>query len=173
LPPGAVTAFFGVPAVGQSVAFVIDRSASMGLGGRLDRARREVAASLRRLPPAARFQVITYHKVAESVRVDGQYGLLPAAPAAVAAAGAALDGLTAEGGTDHLQALKMALTLRPDVVYFLTDEDDLTWDVVRAVTRLNGGRVCVHALCLVEPPAGETPLRALARGSRGVFTVVK
>jgi hypothetical protein len=169
-----VTAFFGVPAVGKSVVFVIDRSASMGLAGRLDRARREVAASLRLLPPAARFQVIAYHRAAEPVRVDGRDGLLPATPAAVAAAGAALDRLTAEGSTDHVLALKAALTLRPDVIYFLTDEDDLTWADVRAVTRLNGGRACVHALCLVEPPAGgETPLRALARHNRGEFRVAR
>src|SRR5438552_1320430 len=53
LPPGAATIFCGVPAIGASVVFVIDRSASMGLEGRFERARREVAASLRRLAPAA------------------------------------------------------------------------------------------------------------------------
>jgi hypothetical protein len=173
LPPGAVTAFFGVPAVGKSVVFVIDRSASMGLDGRLDRARREVAASLRLLPPAARFQVIAYNRAAEPLRANGLYGLLPATPDAVAAAVAALDSLTAEGATDHLRALKAALTLRPDVIYFLTDEDDLTWADVRAVTQLNRGTVCMHALCLVPtPPGRETPMQALARANRGLFRVV-
>src|SRR5207237_252137 len=56
-PPGPATNFCGVaaPATARTVVYVIDRSASMGLAGRLERARREVVASLRQLPPSARF----------------------------------------------------------------------------------------------------------------------
>jgi hypothetical protein len=173
VPPGAVTAFFGVPAVGKSVVFVIDRSATMGLAGRLDRARREVAASLRLLPPSAKFQVVAYHRAAEPLRLAGRGGLLPATPEAVAAAVAALEGLAAEGGTDHVRALGAALALRPDVIYFLTDEDDLTPDVVKAVTRLNRERACIHALCLAPSRGrGETPMQVLARESRGAFKAI-
>ncbi len=173
-PPGAATAFFGVPAVGRSVVFVLDRSASMGLDGRLDRARREVVASLRLLPPSAKFQVIAYDRSALPLQIAGRIGLLPATPDAVAAAAARLDGLAAEGGTDHLRALQEALILQPDVIYFLTDEDELTPAQVRDVTQRNRGRVCIHALCLVPPPPGrETPMQALARGNRGVFRVVR
>jgi hypothetical protein len=172
LPPGAATAFFGVPAVGRSVVFVIDRSGTMGLADRLVRARREVAASLRLLPPSATFQVIAYNKAAEPMRVGGHDGLLPAVPDIIAAAVARLDGLSPEGGTDHLRALQLALNLRPDVIYFLTDEDDLTLGQVREVARLNRG-ACIHALCLVPPrPGSETPLQRLAQGNRGVFKVV-
>jgi Ca-activated chloride channel family protein len=172
LPPGTATAFFGVPAVGKSVVFVIDRSASMGLANRLDRAKRELFASLRLLPPSARFQVIAYHRAAEPLRLGDRDGLLPATPDTVAAALAALAGLSAEGGTDHTQALRAALTLQPDVIYFLTDEDELTSADVQRVSRLNRGRVCIHALCLVPPAGAETPMRELARGNRGVFRVV-
>jgi hypothetical protein len=171
LPSGAATAFFGVPAVGKSVVFVLDRSASMGLDGRLDRARRELAASLRRLPPSARFQVIAYNRSAEPVRLPGVGGLLPATPLAVETAIAAVERLTAEGGTDHGRALTVALSLAPDVIYFLTDEDDLETRDVLAITRKNTGRVCVHALCLVAP-AGDSPMQALARANRGLFKVV-
>jgi hypothetical protein len=173
LPPGTACEFFGVPAVGTSVVFVLDRSASMGLDGRLERARRELAASLRRLPPSARFQVIAYNRVAEPLRLPEYYGLLPATPDAVAAAIAALDALTAEGGSEHGTALKQALMLGPDVVYFLTDEDDLEMRDVQSVTRLNRGRVCIHALCLVAPAGGETPMRGLARSNRGLFQIVR
>ena len=171
LPVGAATAFFGVPAVGKSVVFVLDRSASMGLDGRLDRARRELAASLRRLPTTARFQVITYNRTAEAVRLPGIGGLLPATPLAVETAIAAVEHLTAEGSTDHGRALTTALSLAPDVIYFLTDEDDLETHDVLAVTRKNGGRVCIHALCLVAP-TGDSPMQALARTNRGLFKVI-
>jgi hypothetical protein len=169
LPVGAVTAFFGVPAVGRSVVFVLDRSASMGLAGRLERAKRELAASLRLLPATARFQVIAYNRRAEPVRVPGITGLLPAT--ASDAVIAAVEALPAEGSTDHAAALTAALALGPDVVYFLTDEDDLELRDVKAVTRRNHGRVCIHAICLTAT-AGETPMRALARENRGTFRAV-
>ncbi|HEY1378353.1 MAG TPA: hypothetical protein VGF55_16260 [Gemmataceae bacterium] len=173
LPAGAATAFFGVPAVGSSVVFVLDRSASMGLDGRLDRARRELAASLHRLPPSARFQVIAYNKAADPVAVPGYGGLLPATPDAVEAVIAAVNRLPAEGGSEHLKALSAALALGPDVIYFLTDEDDLEPRDVRTVTRLNRRRAAIHALCLVPPAGGETPIRELARNNRGEFRVVR
>jgi hypothetical protein len=173
LPAGAATAFFGVPAVGTTVVYVLDRSASMGLDGRLGRARRELAASLRRLPPAARFQVVAYNKAAEPLRLPGGLGLVPATPAAVADAVAAVERLPAEGGSDHLRALTAALALGPDVVFFLTDEDDLEVRDVQTVTRLNRGRVCIHARCLVPPAGGETPMSGLARDNKGTFKVVK
>jgi hypothetical protein len=79
--------------------------------------------------------------------------------------------LTAEGGSEHLKALTAALALSPDVIYFLTDEDDLEPRDVATVTRRNCGRVCIHALCLV-PPAGESLMQGLARGNRGQFKVI-
>jgi hypothetical protein len=173
LPPGAATTFFGVPAVGKSVVFVIDRSMSMGLDGRLDRAKREVVASLRRLLPSARFQVIAYDRAAEPLAIRGQSGLLPATADAVNAAVAAVERLRAEGSTDHRGALFAALALEAEVIYFLTDEDELKLEDVRLFTRNNRRQVCVHALCLVPPAAGaETPMQALARQNRGVFRAV-
>jgi hypothetical protein len=172
LPAGAATAFFGVPAIGKSIVFVLDRSASMGLDGRLDRARRELADSLRRLPPSAQFQVIAYNTVAEPIRIRGTVGLLPATPTMVDAVIAAVNRLPAEGGSEHLRALTEAVKSGPDVVYFLTDEDDLELRDVRTVTRINHGRVCIHALCLVPPAGGESPMQVLARSNRGQFAVV-
>jgi hypothetical protein len=173
MPAGAVTAFFDVPAVGQSVVYVIDRSSSMGLDGRFDRARRQVVESLHRLPAGVRFQVIAYDETALPLRVHGASGLVSATPANVAAAAAALGAMAPEGGTGHERALRAALNLRPDVIYFLTDEDDLTPAVVRTVTRLNRGVSSVHALCLAGIAGGATPMRDLARQNRGVFRVVR
>jgi hypothetical protein len=169
LPDGAGTAFYDVPALGSSVVFVIDRSASMGLEQRLDRARQQLVASLNRLRPNTRFQVIAYARNAETLGPPG--GLASATPEHVAQTVSALARLEAEGGTDHLKALRSALAMQPDVVFFLTDDDDLTAYQVREVTRLNRARASIHALCFVEPN-GETALSALARQNRGMFRVV-
>jgi hypothetical protein len=173
LPTGAATAFFGVPAIGKSVVFVLDRSASMGLDGRLDRARRELAVSLHRLPPSARFQVIAYNKGAEPIRVHGADGLLPATAETIESVIAAVERLPAEGGSEHASALTKALALVPDVVYFLTDEDDLDMRDVQIVTRRNHGRVSIHALCLVSAAGSQSPMQTLARDNRGLFKVVE
>lgn len=172
LPAGASTAFFGVPAIGKSVVFVVDRSASMGLDGRLDRARRELAESLRRLPPSARFQVIAYNRVVEPLRVASGSDLVPATPDAITAAIEHIDRLAAEGGTDHVKSLRMAIALAPDVIYFLTDEDDLTASDVQSIVRLNHGRVCIHSMCIVPPSGGNTPMQNMARLNRGQFKIV-
>jgi hypothetical protein len=171
LPPGAVTVFFGVPAVGKSVVFVLDRSASMGLDGRLDRARRELAASLRRLPPTARFQVIAYNRTAEAILGGPQ--LLSAASDTIESVISMINSLPAEGTSEHAKALTKALSLQPDVIYFLTDEDDLEMRDVLAVTRINHGRACIHALCVVPPAGSETPMQRLARENRGQFKIIE
>jgi von Willebrand factor type A domain len=169
LPLGAITTFCGVPTVGNSVVFVIDRSASMGLGGRFERARREIAASLRRLPPDARFQVIAYHG---STELLAGHGLMLATMESVEASLAALDRLIPEGGTDHSKALRTALALQPDVICFLTDDDDLTPEQVRDITRLNRSKASIHALCFIEP-FGDSSMPLLAKQNRGVFRVVR
>jgi hypothetical protein len=167
---GSVTTFFSVAAEGKSVVYVIDRSSSMRYG-RFDRARDQVVASLRQLPPEARFQVIAYDRNALMLRI-GEGGLAAATPANVEAAAAELATMRDEGGTDHVRALKLALQLRPDVIYFLTDEDDLTPADVDQIKRINGGKTSIHALCLVAPSAAETSMRKLARQNRGEFRVV-
>ena len=47
------------------------------------------------------------------------------------------------GGTRHLSALRLALGLRPDVVFFLTDADEprLTSDEMRQIRVLNKGSI--------------------------------
>jgi von Willebrand factor type A domain len=168
----ATPSFFSVRVEGKSVVYVIDRSSSMG-EGRFDRAREQVIASLRQLPPDARFQVIAYDRNAIPLNIGGR-GLAAATVANVEAASAALVAMFPEGATDHVRALKQALLLRPDVIYFLTDEDDLTAADVTQVTQFNR-RVgaSIHTLCLVAPTAADTPMRRLARENRGIFRIVQ
>jgi hypothetical protein len=173
VPPAGTTTFFQVPARAEAVVYVIDRSASMGLGGRLDAARRELLASLERLPETARFQVLVYNSTTEPLLPD-RPGLLPATAENKRRVAAALAGLQAEGGTRHDQALPRALALLPDVIFFLTDADDLTEDHLRAVTARNRGRSVIHVIEL--NPANrnrpDRPLQVLARQSHGVYQAV-
>ena len=154
--------------------YVIDRSSSMGLDGALAAAKRELRASLDRLPADAFFQVIAYNRSAEPLRLGGSSGLAPATADNKRQADFLIASLRAEGGTAHLPALKRALLLQPEVIFLLTDGDELTLEQVREVTRFNQGRTAIHALEVraSSSTGGAASLQALARENRGVYRVV-
>jgi hypothetical protein len=162
-----------VPPAARSVVYLLDRSLSMGESDALARARGELIASLRRLPPATRFQVIPYNRQAEPLRVLGQVGLLPADEDAVREAERQVTALPASGSTDHARALLRGLALRPDVLFLLTDADDLSDRDVRDVTLRNQGRTAIHAVELSRRAGrADSPLRRLAAANRGTYRCV-
>jgi hypothetical protein len=163
-----------VPARGKTVVYVIDRSMSMGQQGALERAKKELLTSLDLLPPTARFQVIAYNRSAQPLRLGGRAELVSATPGNVRQAATQIEVLPAEGSTEHVAALKRALALQPDVIYFLTDADDLRLEQIRQLTRYNQGRTAIHAieLRLRRRGAGDSALPLLAQANRGIYRVV-
>jgi hypothetical protein len=163
---------FQLKGSGRSVVYVIDRSASMWEIGALDVAKRELLLSLGQLPEAVRFQVILYNRQAEPLWLAGRTDLAPATSANKQGAAALIEALRAGGATDHLAALRRALALQPEVIFFLTDADDLTPSQIRAVTQQNRGRTAIHAIQLSRRSDGsgdDSPLSRLARDNRGTY----
>lgn len=165
---GDAATFFGVPITGPVVVFVIDRSLSMGPSRALAAARAELLSALRALPPGAKFQVIFYNRTGEPLTVDGASGLLPADPTTLGHVAGLVAAVRPEGGTDHAKALRRGLAFRPDVLFLVTDADDLTAEQVRAITRFNGGGAVVHAVD-VGPRRAAAMLEELARANRGRY----
>jgi hypothetical protein len=161
---------FPLPASASSVVYVLDRSLTMAIDRKLDFARQELIASLRRLPPTVRFQVIDYNDFAESLVVDGQRDLLQAEPAIVEKAVSFLFALEAAGATNHFAALRRGLDLHPDVLYFLTDADDLKPEVISAIAQRNQHTI-IHTIELtrLRTPHPEGPLYQLATNNRGTY----
>jgi hypothetical protein len=170
IPSTGSGGLFVVPPTAKSVVFVLDHSVSMGIRRKLDFARRELIASLRRLPPSVRFQVIDYNDFPETLIVDGQHDLLPAEPAIVAKAISLLQTIEAAGKTNHLAALHRGIGLHPDVLYLLTDADDLKPEEVASVTRWNQ-RTILHTIELTRrrTTQPDSPLARLARDNRGTY----
>ena len=159
-----------MPATARRVVFVVDCSASMGVSGALVAACRELLASLRRLPAGARFQVIPYNTSVEPLCINGSRDLLVADAPTLAAVAAALERLEATGVTEHRLALRRGLDFQPDVLYLVTDADDVPMDVLNE-TRFNQGRATIHTIELrrrLHPPA-DSPLRRLAESSGGTY----
>jgi hypothetical protein len=168
-PPALLTP----PRQTQSVVYVLDRSTSMGLSGAWDVARQWVLASLARLPDTARFQVIYYDRSPQLLCGQGRYELVPATLLNLQLATERLEALHAGGGTKHLPALTTAVELDPDVIFLLTDGEEMTAEEVRLLTRRNR-RAVLHVLELTTTTQehGGGPLQALAAANRGVCQVV-
>src|SRR5262249_4665219 len=129
-----------------------------------------------KLPRSARFQVIIYNDAAHYLLPRSFRKWLEPTPAVLGEVGAALAlaGKTPEGATDHEPALREALSLRPDVVFFLTDADDLRPAQVRLVSFLNQGRAIINTIELNTRNRGrsEMPLQTLARENGGCYQAV-
>ena len=174
-PANAVeTKFFGTPGRGAKFVYVIDRSASMNLA--LPLARTELIASLHLLPPTVEYQIVYYDLTPRLLEFEGKTGMLPATQENKTRTARLLDTLRPEGGTDHVRALKQALTLNPQIIYFLTDADELKPQQVQELTQRNqrGSNSRIHCIELSSgsAPRGITPMQTLARDNRGEYRTV-
>ena len=124
---GPGTQFFGARDHAHSFAYVIDCSGSMASRNSLEVAKRELLASLNQLPPDAEFAVIFYNLLAKMLSdPQGRKGLMSATAANKARVQSQLATIVPDGGTDHMTALRTALALKPEVIFFLTDADLMT-----------------------------------------------
>ncbi len=169
---GPATEFFGARERAGSFAYVIDCSGSMINDRALDLAKRELLASLGQLPPDARFAVVFYN-LNPNVFPDasGRSGLMPATAANKDRVRTRLAAIRPDGGTRPRLALETSLDFHPEVVFLLTDGQELTYDDVK-ILRDEVGESRVHAIEFGSgpPPAGGvTPLQELAADSGGTY----
>jgi hypothetical protein len=171
---GPGTEFFGAREHGRSFAYVIDCSGSMATRGSLEVAKRELLSSLTQLPPDARFAVIFYNlKVRVFTDPGGNQGLMPASAANKGRVETQLQTVGPDGGTDHMLALRTALGLRPEVVFFLTDADLMTNNDVNEILAEAGGmRIQAVEFGRGTDLGMETPLRRLATTTGGAYRYI-
>ena len=123
----ARVSLFGLVGEGYKFVYVFDRSGSMGGQGResLRAVKAELIRSLKSLGRVHQFQIIFYNERPVIFNPSGTSGRLAFATEENKQRVARfLDSITAEGGTDHEEALRLAIRLHPDVIFFLTDGDD-------------------------------------------------
>ncbi len=148
----ATAMLFGVSGSGSRFVYVFDRSDSMnGYGGSpLRAAKKELIRSLETLSEKQRFQLIFYNQTPQPFRPSGlPLQLVPAEPSMLAKAQRYVESLPALGGTEHDAALKMALRMAPDVIFFLTDAriPRLSGPQMREIrTRAERSGTMIHAI---------------------------
>lgn len=118
------TTVFGVSGSGSRFVYVFDRSDSMnGFSGKpLRTAKRELIRSLKSLSERQRFQIIFYNDKPSPFKIGGMpLQMVAGEPSYIDRAESYIRSISAFGGTEHEGALKMALRMGPDVIFFLTD----------------------------------------------------
>lgn len=143
---------FGVQGTGSRFVYVFDRSLSMsGYGGRpLAAAKRELIKSLESLGGVHQFQIVFYNEEPKvfNTRPGQSPQLVFGSDDNKEQAEAFVKGITADGGTQHMDALFKALGMNPDVIFFLTDADDpkLTDADLTRLRKGNRGGVTINCI---------------------------
>jgi hypothetical protein len=178
ISPGEKISMFGIEAEGSKYVFVLDRSGSMGgAGGKaLAAAKKELLAAIDKLDRLQQFQIVFYNERPKVFNPTGTPGRLAfGSDQNKAEVRKFIESISADGGTEHQDALTLALRLRPDVVFLLTDADDpkLTAHQLDRIDRMGAG-VTIHTIEFGTGPQREADnfLVKLARQSLGKHVYV-
>ncbi len=164
---GTKTAFF-VEDQGNSFVFVIDRSASMSQSGRLAAAKTELLSAIKNLTRTNQFHIIFYNDKADVFRPLGGRAFTADDPTKRLAE-RFIGSITADGPTDGFErALRMAVSFHPDVIYFLTDGEDISLsDLDLASFSRDSYGTTIHAIKFGEGAEERVPWMVKLAGQNG------
>lgn len=169
---GEAVPFFGARAVGKKFAYVLDASGSMV--DAIDVAKAELLASLQQLQPPQEFQIVFYTLHPDPIPIRGGGGLLLATEANRAIARQFIRMRQPDSGTEHLAALRLALSWKPDVLFFLTDAEEprLRQADLDKVRGWNRSQCQIHAIEFGRGAdlGGDNFLKKIARQNHGSYS---
>ena len=155
--------------------YVLDRSGSTG-GKVLAAAKAEILASIEKIDDVHQFQLVVYNERPKAFNPAGPNGQLAfGTDANRAEVKRFLASIGADGGTDHAAALSMAIRMRPDVIFLLTDGDKplLSPQELARIDRIGPG-IMIHAIQFGEgqQTGGRGWMGKLAQQSGGEYRYV-
>lgn len=172
--------FFGIRAGGEKFVFVVDSSRSMS-GQRWQQASRELLASIQRLDDDMLFYVIFFDETAHPMfdRDLPEEAMLAATPGNVERLREWLATLQFGHDTKPLKSMRLALDLRPDAIYLLSDgefaDQTATYlrhnNMVNENDRLKIPGVVVHTIGF-QAAEGQAVLERIARENGGMCQMV-
>jgi von Willebrand factor type A domain len=169
---GSGSQFFELSTIGAKFVYVLDGSGSMTephseARTKLDRVKIELVRSIGGLPAGMEFYVIFFNRHAVPMKARELQ------PATLDNKQKYLEWVVkvqGGGGTDPSEALKLALELKPDVIYLLTD-GVFDGKVTGEVTKLNTRGVAIHTFCFGNA-SGESLLQDMARRNHGTYKFI-
>jgi len=174
-PSKSEASFLGVQAEGKTFVYVLDNSGSMSSYGAIQVAKTELLASLQNLHVEQKFQIIFYNTVAKEMTNRSRLPeLFWATSRNRNYASQFIRGILPEGGTDHMPALRKALALNPDIIFFLTDADQpqLNAGQLNEIHRKCGGVTSIHCIEFGKGQEiiADNFLKRLARQNGGTYS---
>ena len=171
----AQVSLFGVKAEGSKFVYVLDRSGSTE-GKLLAAAKAQILASIEKIDDVHQFQLVVYNEHPKAFNPAGPNGHLAfGTDANRAEVKKFLGTIEADGGTDHAAALSMAIRLRPDVIFLLTDGDKPLLGA-RDLARIDriGPGITIHTIQFGDGPHrnANSWMGKLAHQSGGEYTYV-
>jgi hypothetical protein len=144
------TKVYGLQGEGFKFVYVFDRSGSMGGSGNraLNSAKRELLRSLNDLGETHQIQIIFYNEQPTIMRLGPSAQLVFATDDNKRQAQAFVNSISADGATQHEPAIRLAMQLSPDVVFFLTDADqpELSRAQLDRIAKMNQGRAVINTI---------------------------
>ena len=140
-------------------------------------AKQQLTESLNSLDSIHQFQIVFFNHLTRTFdATGGGHRVAFATGANKQLAAKFVGGITADGGTDRLAALRAAIAMQPDVIFFLTDDDDpMPESELAEVNQLN--RRSNAAICTIQfgsgpPKSSDNFLVELAKQTGGQYGYV-
>jgi hypothetical protein len=120
---GTEVSFHGAGGNGSKFVYVIDRSGSMGGSAEaaLRAAKQELTRSMEAIEETHQFQIVFFNQDAKAFNPAGERRLAFGTAHNKRIAQNFMATIIPDGGTEHEPALMMALSMKPDVIFFLSD----------------------------------------------------
>jgi hypothetical protein len=146
----------------------------MAMRNSLEVAKRELLASLSQLAPDAQFAVIFYNSLPYLLTdPEGRKGMMAATESHKRQVQTQLATIAPDGGTDHMAALRKALELKPEVIFFLTDADLMSdTDVSRILAQVGSTRIQAIEFGMGTDVGQRPPLARLATTTGGTYLYI-
>lgn len=168
--------FLGTSGFGKRIVFVVDASTVMGKGKRSTwaHALKELAFSFEDLNKTQRFQVVYFNEEPHLLPGGSETEQWISASAETKkAAHDFLKGIQTSGKSNPAEALKKAMSLRPDVVFLLVDQrtPPVTFSDIEEIRKTGLADTPIHAVEIGEGEAAprKTPAQTLAESTRGEY----
>lgn len=169
--------YFGVESYGEKFVYVVDSSGSMG-GKRWDRATKELLKTIANMGPTQRFLVICFDYDAHLALEMPLERIRYLQPDRVTRLKLSrwIQSLELGGDTRPANAMRIALAMKPDAIYLLSD-GEIADDTISVLQSLNRDRVTgepivpVHTISLYSNE-GQKVLEAIAAQNCGQFVKI-
>ncbi|QDU79845.1 hypothetical protein Pla110_15640 [Polystyrenella longa] len=165
--------FFNSDVSGKDIVYVVDGSASMNSPypgrekTRFGRVKIELIRAIRSMSPEQKFYIIFFNT--EATPMPGRR-MLPAGEENADEALIWMSKHRANGETDPSTAIQLALSLKPDVIHFLTD-GEINPQLIETVRGVNRSRVSINTYCISNRD-GEKVVLKLAQQNEGRYKFV-